>query len=296
MPEFMLVKTFVLISQLGSLAAAGRKLNISAAALSKQINKLEKELGIQLLIRSTRKIELTELGRIYLEQCHRILQELEEASALVKQLKAEPSGSLKVVSGRHFARTYLIPFLPKFLELYPKIVLNLELAERIPDLQAEDVDLLIGMSLSATGNVIQKKISSTTYCYCASPNYFAKFGIPIKPEELKDHRYITHSMRKPDDELVFDGQKIRMDPYIHVNDTDTMLKLALAGLGIIKLHRYAVSKQLEEGLLIEIFKDYSQTPLPIYVAYPQRRFIASKIRCFIDYFTPKTLIATPNLN
>jgi DNA-binding transcriptional LysR family regulator len=288
MADLSHIKTFVLISELGSLAAAARTLGISSAAVSKQLTKLEEELGLQLLIRSTRKLELTEIGASYYLQCKRILEEVEAASALISQIKVVPNGILKVVSGRHFATSYIVPHVREFLLKYPHIELNLELAERVPDLSAEAIDVLVGMSISATGDAIQKRIATTFYSLCASPGYLKQFGIPEKPEDLKNHRYIAHSMRKPDNELLFHNkEKVVLSPYLRVNDTETMLNFALDGLGIVRLHHYLVKKYLEQGSLCELLGSHTTSEVPIYVAYPQRRFIASKVRCFIDFIIGK---------
>ncbi len=288
MPDLSQIEAFVLTSELGSLAAVARKLGVSSAAISKQLTRLEKELGVQLLLRSTRKIALTELGTSYCIQCHRILEEVDVASALISQVKAIPFGSLKIVSGRHFAAAFIVPHIKKFLQKYPKIELSLELAERMPDLDREEVDILIGMSLSASGEAIQKRIATTSYTYCASPDYLKKFGEPKKPVDLIKHRYIAHSMRKPDNELVFSNKEvIKLAPYIKVNDTQSMVNLALDGLGIVKLHHYVVKDLLESGKLQEILMNYCEKDVPIYVAFPNRRFVPAKVRCFIDFITLK---------
>lgn len=290
MPDLSQMKTFVLTSELGSLAAAARILGISPAAVSKQLTRLEKELGLQLILRSTRRLELTEVGINYCLQCRRILEEVEAASALISQIKVIPNGILKVVSGRHFATSYIVPHMKEFLLRYPKIELNLELAERVPDLNVEAIDVLIGMSISPSGDAIQKRIATTSYSLCASPGYLEQFGIPEKPDDLKDHHYIAHSMRKPDNELLFhDKEVVTITPYIRVNDAQTMLNFALDGLGIVKLHHYVVKKHLEQGALQELLTSYKNSDVPIYVAYPQRRFIASKVRCFIDFITEKMI-------
>ena len=282
---------FVLAIEYGSLAAAARSMGISSAAISKQLTKMEKDLGVQLLIRSTRHLELTEIGRSYYIQCQRVLEEADEANALISQMRSEPSGPLYVLSGRHFATSHIVPHVESFLLEYPKIHLNLELGERIPDLQTEKVDVVIGMSVSASGDAIQRKIANTSYVYCASLKYLESFGMPNKPEDLKKHRYITHSMRRPDDVVEFDNGKIvTVQPYIRVNDTQAMLEFALGGLGIVKLHRYVVQKCLEAGSLCEIFIAENKKEIPIYVAYQQRRFVPSKIRCFIDFFVAKMLL------
>lgn len=280
------MQVFVLTVELKNLSVVARRLSISPAAISKQLTKLEETLCVQLLIRTTRKIEVTDVGAKYYEQCKRIFEEVDASKALISQVKAAPSGVLRVVSGRHFALSYIVPHIKEFLTMYPEIHLDLELAERIPDLTSEAIDVVIGMSVSATSDAIQKTIGATSYCFCASPEYLRQFGTPEKPKDLKKHRYITHSKRMPDDQLRFSNkQVITLDPYIRVNDVQTMLQLALDGLGIVKLHHYVVEEQLEQGLLQQVLSDYSTESVPLYVAYPPRRFVPAKVRCFIDFTT-----------
>ncbi|MBS0654229.1 MAG: LysR family transcriptional regulator, partial [Verrucomicrobia bacterium] len=187
MPDIVHMETFVLTVELGSLAAVAKKQGISAAAISKQLTRLEEELGVQLLVRTTRRIELTDIGRSYCQQCRRILEEVEEAQALVSQVKAAPHGTLKVISGRHFARSYIVPHVREFLEKYPSIELNLELAERTPDVNREAVDVVIGMSVTAEGDAVQKRIATTSYTLCASPDYLKQFGVPRSQGDLQHH-------------------------------------------------------------------------------------------------------------
>jgi DNA-binding transcriptional LysR family regulator len=288
MSDLVQMRTLVLVSELGSLAEASKKLDISAAAISKQLSRLETNLGLQLLNRSTRSVELTEIGNAYCEQCKRILEEADAAEALVSQVKTTPHGNLKVVSGRYFAGKYITPHMKEFLKLFPEIQLDLELAERIPDFSQETVDILIGMSISMTGNVIQKRILTTRYSLCASPKYLKKFGTPKNPTDMLKHRYITHSMRRPDNELVFSTKEaIKVKPYLRVNDAETMLLLAQEGLGIVKLHQYMVAHLIEKGELVELLGPLIKDEIPIYVAFPQRRYTSAKVRCFVDFFVQK---------
>lgn len=288
MPDLTQMQTFILVSRLGSLAAVARELGVSAAAISKQVTRLEAELGLQLLLRSTRRVELTEVGKSYCEQCKRIFEEVEAASNLVSEMKVIPHGVLKVVSGRHFGSAYIVPHLREFLVKYPGIRLTLELTERIPDVQAESIDVLIGMSVSAAGDVIQRRITATRYCLCASKAYLKQFGIPIQPKDLLHHRYIAHSMRKPDDELTFrHKERVVVVPYLRVNDAETMLHLAKEGLGIVSLHEYVVRDLIKAGVLIELLEQYGETDIPLYVAFPQRRYLPAKVRCFLEFIDQK---------
>jgi DNA-binding transcriptional LysR family regulator len=282
------MEMLVLVVEKGTLAAAARQLGVSSAAVSKQLSKLEAYLNVQLLIRSTRHLELTEVGRSYYEQCKRILEEVAESTAFISEMKQEPHGRLKVVSARHFGMLYIVPYLQEFLNLYPHVQLDLELAERMPDLESEGIDIVIGMSLSASEHVIQKRIAKTRYVLCASPAYFKQFGKPLNPSDLKNHRYITHSMRSPDDILFFQNKEaVKLTPYLRINDTETMAKLALQGLGMVKLHHYVVKQELEQGELETVLDSYMEPDIPIFVAFLPRRYISNKIRCFIDFIVQK---------
>ncbi len=284
MPDISQIETFVLTHELGSLAAAGRKLNISAAAVSKQLTRLEEELKVQLMLRTTRSIELTEVGQLYYLQCKRILEEMAAASDVIHHTKTIPHGPLKVVSGRHFAKQFILPHLSEFLTAYPQITLDLELAERIPDISAEDIDVVIGMSVPVAGNAIQKRIATTRYCLCGSKQYFQEQGTPKKISDLKHHRYITHSMRRPDNEILFrNKESVAIVPYLKVNDVDAMIQLALDGMGLINVHEYAVHDLLKQDALSEILVNETLKDVPLYAAYAERKFVPSKVRKFIDF-------------
>lgn len=274
------LKSFMLVVENESFALAAKKLGMTKPAISKHISKLETIVGLQLLIRTTRRMSLTDAGAQFYEQCKQILKEIEEAQDILSEIHKEPKGRLKVVCARYFAKKYLIPHLDKFLRAYPSITLDLELAERMPDLEKEGVDIVIGMSQSAEGNTIQKRIMTTRYMFTASPKYLKKHGLPKHPKDLLKHHYITHAMRKPE----------MISPYLHINDVETMVELAVKGLGIIKTHAYMVEDAVAKGKLVEILADYSKEEVPIYVAYPQRRILSRKIRVFIDFIQSETSI------
>ncbi|MDF2549027.1 MAG: putative transcriptional regulator [Chlamydiales bacterium] len=288
MADLTQMRSLLLVVQKGSLAAAARELNVTAAAISKQLNKLEAELGLSLLTRSTRHVQLTDVGKIYCEQCRRIFEEVDALDSLVLKTKAVPQGLLRVVSGRHFAMSHITPHLQEFLSAYPAIHLELELAERVPDLLQEGIDVQIGMSVSAIGDVIQRRIATTRYCFCVSPAYLKKWGYLDKLEDVLKHRYISHSRRRLEEEIpVPFSAKEPFIPYLRVNDTETLLQLAKEGLGIIKVHRYAALPLMEQGDLIELFPSESLPEIALYVAFPKRRHLPSKVRTFIDFIEEK---------
>jgi DNA-binding transcriptional LysR family regulator len=282
------MKALVMVFDKGTLAAAARELGISSAAVSKQLILLEKDLGLQLMTRSTRSIEFNEIGKSYVDQCKRIFEEIDVAKALVDQMKTVPQGRLKVVSGRYFAALYILPYVGEFLSLFPNIYFNIELAERLPNFDEEAVDVLIGMTIPSTGNVIQKKIEGARSCFCASPDYLQKFGTPKVPKDLMKHRHIIHSMRTPSNILIFPNKEtVPITPYICINDSQAMVKMAQEGLGIIKTHYPLVQHLLYKKILIELLPDYIEKEVPFYVSFPQRRYVSSKVKSFVDFTLDK---------
>lgn len=281
------IATFIKVAENSSFALTARSLKLSTAAVSKQISQLEDNLGVQLLYRSTRRVELTEIGKIYFAHCKRIINEVDEADALISQTHQEPFGELRVTAGRHFAERYIVPHLAEFMEHFRKIRISLELTERVPDLEKEGIDILIGMSIPGPADSIQRVIEKTRYVLCASPDYLKKYGTPKRPQDLIGHQYITHSMRRPDDVILFKNDSIHVEPLLRLNDTKAMLQCALEGVGIIKLHEYVVREAIEQKKLVEILSSFAENELSIYLCYQARRYLQPKIRRFIDFVLGK---------
>lgn len=276
--------TFVLVIEEGSFTGAAKKLSISKAAVSKQISNLERELGVTLLDRSQRKIQLTEIGRKVYEQALRVSDEYQGLRDLLSEMKHEPQGPLHVLCSRSYAQTFIIPQLPRFIKSCPKVQLHLELAERIPDLTKEALDLVLGTSISGQENTIQRRIGHTRYILCASPKYLEAHGIPEKIEDLQKHAYITHSARHPADAVILDkGEKIILRPFLWLNDVESMIACAIQGTGIIRAHDYALKAHLAKGTLREILHQHSQDLAPLYMYYPQKKHLPSSLRAFISF-------------
>ena len=281
------IHTFIQVVERNGFAAAAKQLGVSTAAVSRQVNSLEKSLGVQLLHRTTRLVTLTEIGSQYYKQCKKTLGELTEAEHRLFASQQEASGTLTIMCNRYFALQKIIPRLSAFIGENPKLRIKFHLAERYPDLIQEGIDILFGVSIAGHPELIQKRIGETRYIFCASPYYLQQFGTPQSPAELVKHRYITHSMRKPDNILTFgSGQEIYLEPSLALNDARSMCECALNGLGIVRLHDYEVAEALARGELVEVLAPYNETAYPIYLYYPQSRYLQPKIRRFIDYYAP----------
>lgn len=286
MSKFEQISAFITVIEARGFAAAARKLGISTAAISRQITNLEATLGVQLLLRSTRQLTPTPTGQQYYQDCKKIMVNLQEAEAAIFGSQQEAVGILRVTSSRYFTITYLLPRLSEFMEQNPKLRIHLELAERFPDLAQESIDILFGISLEGPRELVRKRVSTVQYILCASPQYLKQFGIPQTPEDLHQHRYITHSIRQPNNVLGFrNGKEIFLEPFLWLNDSYAMRNCALQGMGIIKLHNYMVKDELRDGHLIELLPDLRDPPQPIFLYYQQSRYLQPKIRRFIDFFT-----------
>ncbi|HAT7910349.1 TPA: LysR family transcriptional regulator [Legionella pneumophila] len=286
MGKFDQITYFIAVVEEHGFAAAARKFGVSTAAVSRQITRLEAELKAELLVRTTRKLSLTEIGARYYQQCKKTLLELNEAEIAIASSRNEAVGILNVTSSRYFAMRFLLPYLPEFMELNPKLQIKIELAERFPDLAQENVDVLFGVSMEGPPELVRKRVSTTRYVLCASPDYLAENGIPKTPSELGKHRYITHSMRNPDNFVTFkNNEQIYVKPVLWLNDSRALCECALLGMGIIKLHEYIVAEALQDGRLIEVLPEFQESSLSVYLYYQASRYLQPKIRRFIDFFT-----------
>jgi DNA-binding transcriptional LysR family regulator len=282
------LKTFMLIVEEGSIVSAASILGITKAAASKQLIDLETSLNTQLLTRTTRTHKLTDTGRLFYESLKKVFSALAESEAIVNDSYEQPIGTLRITSNRHFGEKYIVNNLKEFISLYPDLKIDLELADRFPDLEKDNIDILCGIEYEGPDHYVRKKIFSANHILCASPDYLAKFGTPKKPEDLKRHRYITHSSRSPDNLLVFsDNKEIYLDFHLRLNDARIMLECALQGLGFIKIFNYHIEEAIRSGALIEILKPYREPEKSIYIYYQQQKFLPKKIRLFLDFLYQK---------
>lgn len=285
------LEAFITVIEQNGFAAAGLKLHVTAAAVSKQIKALEESLGMELIKRNTRNLSLTEAGDHYFSAIKKILVQLKETDLFILQTQREPAGVLKVVAGHYFATQHILPKLPLFLKKYPKLILKLELAERFPDLIREEIDLVFGINNETYPDFVHKEISKTRYVFCASPEYLQTFGTPKLPEDLKIHRYLTHSMRKKADFLRLGNHpELYIEPYLWLNDCEALRRCACEGLGIVKLHEYFVRADLTQGKLVEVYADYTKVQQSIYLCYREGRYTDSKIKAFVDFYGTYTLM------
>jgi len=271
-----------------SIKKAADVLGMTKAAASKQLIDLENHFKTQLFQRTTRKLKLMDIGKLYYESAIQVFSAVHSAESIFSQMQETPNGTLRITSHRNFGEQYIVTYLGEFINRYPNLKIDLELADRFPDLEKENIDILCGVAHEGHEHLVRRKIYSAQPILCASPIYLNKFGTPKKPKDLISHRYITHSFRNPDDILTFNSnEEIQLDCYMRINDARAMLKCALQGLGFIKIFGYFVGDAIKDGLLVEILKKYRESPKSIYIFYQQQKFIPPKIRLFLDFLYEK---------
>lgn len=276
---------FTYVAQYGSLTQAANVLGMGKATLSKQMKQLETKLKVDLFTRHTYRLQLTEQGQLLLSQCLRLKKELEDARAICQQFIDEPEGILKVTAFDYFAKKLILPKLAKFLACYPKLELNLYIGERIPHFEQEQIDLAVGFSLPVADEIVRKSMMTTRYALCASTSYFKKHGKPHHLTDLHQHFYIGHSSRNPENTInLKHPHHLVLKPSLLLNSVSTMIECAKQSIGLIQLPFYLLDSALQQGELVEIFKEYQLDQTHVYYYYPKYRFIQPKVRKFIDFF------------
>lgn len=286
---------FISVAEEGSFAAAAKKLVLSASVISKRISRLENQLQVQLIKRTTRAMSLTESGSLFYEHCKRIKFEINEAADKVLEQHQTPSGLLRINAPMSFGQVHLIPAINDFLSLYPAIKIELILGSQYANFIYKGLDLALFINdLPDTSLLKARKVAVRSSGVYGSPEYFKRFGIPKTPEELSNHNCLIYQ-NEPGNSLVL-GQKqewrfhkekkkmfIQVTGNLQVNSNQGLVKAAIAGLGLIKLSSFMITEELKSGALIGILNDYCEQNIDIHVAYPSQRYLPNKVRVFIDF-------------
>ena len=288
MDRLTALNVFRHVAELKSFAEAGRRLGLSPPAVSKNINELETHLGVRLFNRTTRRVSLTEAGVVYLDHVARILDGLKEADRAMGPLQDAPSGLLKVAAPMTVTLTRLSAAVPRFLSRYPDLSLDLNLDDRRVDIVSEGYDIAIrGRDQLEDTSLIARKLASMPHVVCAAPSYFEAFGRPATPEELAGHDCIQFSLSGSADMWEFRKEervaRIAINGRYKVTSSLAVRDALRAGFGLSLIPRSYVQEDLEKGLLQTALEDWSTADTNLYAIYPSRRFLAPKLRVFLDF-------------
>ena len=283
------IAAFVEVVSSGSFTNAANNSGHSTSYISKEITKLEKRLGVRLLNRTTRSIGLTAEGEAYYQQCCQIIEDAKSAELLMGGQQAEPQGVLRISCPTSIGLSRLSEVLPKFHELYPKIELEVDLSDHKVDLISEGFDLVIRASEKLDdSSLISRRFASFSAVTIASPAYLKKYGTPSHPREMVDHKAISYSNVKPTDVWHYideDGEQksVPVKNSLVTNNSSLELAYCLAGKGITRLPLFCLSNEIQEGRLVTLFTDLPSKNIDVFLVYPTRKHLSSKVRAFIDF-------------
>lgn len=279
---------FVRIVEMGGLAPAARGLGLTPSAMSKQLGRLEARLGVRLLTRTTRRIDLTPEGETYLARARDILSLIEAAERDVTAGRGRPGGLLRVNTGTAFARHRLVPLLPAFFQRYPAITLDLAVTDRRVDLVAEQVDVLLRTGPLGDSSLIAHKVAEGRRVICAAPAYLARRGRPAAPKDLLSHdclvlrglaRLTSWPFRTPTG-----LQTLTVHGVATTDSAEALRDMALTGLGIIRVSAFIVARDIAEGRLIALFEDlHVSEDVPVWAVTAPGRHRLPRIQVFVDF-------------
>jgi DNA-binding transcriptional LysR family regulator len=287
MDQFKQIATFVDVVARGSLSAAARAEGVAPAMISRRLDALEQRLQVKLLQRTTRRIALTDEGAAFLEDCQRILLELDEAEAAVAEHSMHASGHLLVSAPAGFGRQHVAPLLPGLLAQHPDLTVTLNLNDRMVDLIGEGYDVALRIAQLSDSSLVGVKLADNHRIVVAAPSYLARHGVPATPDDLTRHRCLAFSADGSQRGWSFlvNGKPVtlRVQGPLACNDGAVLHDWALASQGLAWRSLWEVGAELEAGTLVSVLDEYAAPGNDIYAVFGQRRHLPLRIRVFIDH-------------
>ena len=280
---------FAKVVELGSFTAAARQLQLSVSSISQTVSKLENELQVKLLNRSTRSIGLTEAGKIYFQGCRRMLAEASQVHEQLYAFNNTPIGILRIGCSSTMAQNVLSAMTSEMLREYPGLGVNLVTGIPAPDLIANGLDLVVRVGALQDSNLFSRRLGAMPMVVCAAKSYLAQHGTPEKPSEIDNFSWLEYSVR-PDNtfELVApEGLVTRLTPQgrFVTNDSQTLIRWLKAGCGIAYVPLMWVIDEINAGEIDILFPQYHSEPRPVYALYTEKDKLPLKVQVCIDYLT-----------
>jgi len=281
-------EVFVTVVNRGSFTRAADALETSPANVTRYVNELEAHLGTRLLNRTSRRLSLTEGGETLYSRCKSILDDVAETEGLVSLASVEPRGRLRINAPVTFGILHLAPLWPGFMRKHPGVELDVSLNDRVVDIVEEGYDLAIRISGTGSTSHPARKLATSRNILCASPAYLARYGYPVSPTDLLEHRCIGYSYAATGDEWqLIDREStahtVKVDYHMRTNNGDTARAAALGGQGVIWQPTFLVGNDLRAGTLVQVLPEYRLPDIDVLALYPSRRHLSARIRAAIDF-------------
>ncbi|PZX33879.1 putative transcriptional regulator, LysR family [Cupriavidus phytorum] len=284
---------FLRVLDLGSISAAARSLDLSVAVASQRLQRLERELGVRLLHRTTRRLHATPEGAVLAEQGRALVDDLEALGASLRQAGTGITGTLRVTTSSSFGRLYVSPLLPEFLVRHPGVSLSVNLSDHVLDLVSAGFDLAIRIGALDDSALVARRLANNRRLLCASPDYLRRRGTPRTPQDLARHDclLLVGSQGRQDVWRLGDGASgeiaVRVRGRIEANTGELLSDAALAGFGIALHSAWHVCADLRAGRLVQVLPDYPVADTGIYAVMPQRRLVPPRVRAFVDFLAER---------
>ncbi|WP_020406159.1 LysR family transcriptional regulator [Hahella ganghwensis] len=292
MDKLRAMRFFDHVGRCGSFSEVARLFDVPVSSVTRQIQGLEDELGARLLHRTTRMVRLTEIGEIYFQRCQQILGSLDNADELVANYQQEPSGTLHISCSISYGDHRVVPLLPKLQAQFPKLLIDLDLTDRIVDINRDTVDIAIRAGRVPDDRVVAKYIDDNNFSLVASPAYIARFGLPETVADMVNHRAIFY--RTQDQVLHWQvqihgrWQSVPVQPSLITNSAKVMRLWAQNGEGMALMPNWAIQSGLIGDLqVLELDHSLhvSQAPsLGIYLLYQKPKYVVPKVKAAVDFF------------
>ncbi len=292
MDKFAGILAFTQVVNFGGFAAAAREMGCSRSAVNKLVNHLEKELGVQLLYRTTRQVSPTEIGMAFYERCTAILADLEAAEAATSQRQTELRGNLRVNAPVSFGTLHLSQAIAEFIEQHPQLHVELTLNDRFVDPIEEGFDVTIRISQPPESpDMVANPLTTVPRYLCASGAYLEKYGIPTHPQDLRHHTCFHYGYLATGNPWKLTGEDgehtICIQGNLYSNNGEVLRDAAIAGLGIVMLPEFIVGKALQQGSLQRILPNYQVPDISIWILHPISRHLSTKVRVFTEFLQAK---------
>jgi DNA-binding transcriptional LysR family regulator len=286
MDKLAAMATFVRIVEKGSLTAAAGVLETSLPSVVRTLAALERELGVRLLNRTTRRIHLTDEGAQYLERCRAILGAVQESEAAFTLAKAEPRGRLAVTAPVLFGRRYIAPLVTRFLRRHPGVSAELLFVDRVVNLVEEGIDVAVRIGHLPDSSLIAVPVGKVRRVICASPEYLRRRGTPRVPQDVRDHACVRLTGLAPRPEWQFrTGRRavtVAVNAVVSCNDTEGGLQACVSGHGLGLFLSYQTAPYRNEKRLRYVLEEFEPEPAPVHIVYAQSRLVTGKVRSFVD--------------
>lgn len=289
--RFEAMSILVAVVEAGSFSGAARQLRMPLATVSRKVGELESRLKTRLLHRSTRQLSLTEGGQSYVAACRRILEEVGEAERAVSGEYAAPKGELVITAPMTFGRRFLLPLVADFLKTYPDIDVRLLLTDRMVNLLDEHVDLALRIVELPDSSMVAIRLGAVRHVVVASPEYLARHGTPLTPQDLAGHACITLEQMASRQMWTFKSSKgevaVPIRSRLSVSTAESAIDAAVAGVGLTRVLSYQGAQALHEGKLQVVLETFEPAPWPVNLLHTGQSMLPLKVRAFLDVAGPQ---------